>query len=282
MTDEQETSNSGYTDEQVIQIAEACHESNRAWCEQEGLTVAEPWEDLHLDQQSSVINGVFTVLDRPDISPGNMHAAWCEAKIAAGWTFAMAPTDYEAKTHANLVDYDALPEAERYKDISFIQTVRNFKDAIDNPTETINEVAPEQDDAAEDDEPPTEFTAPNGRVFESAADVMPMAGACYEEVRSLGPAEGADPLPPWDDAPEEVKQQVTLNVVEIITDPARMPETDSPQAHTFYNKVLALSGLTAGTEVPDADADADEDNGGGSKPGLVGKTCQQSVQSSRG
>lgn len=100
----------------VEQIAQVCHEANRAWCEVNGDDSQLPWDQAEPWQRDSAIEGVQKALD--GATPEELHASWCESKEADGWTYGEVK-DGEAKTHPCLVPYDELPEEQRRKDYLF-------------------------------------------------------------------------------------------------------------------------------------------------------------------
>ncbi len=108
----------------VTEIAEVCHEANRALQRIQaahldtGVPIAAPWADFA--EQDGVINGVETALN--GASPDELHEAWCEQKRGQGWTYGPIK-DAEAKTHPCLVDYDALPVEQQDKDDLFAAIV---------------------------------------------------------------------------------------------------------------------------------------------------------------
>lgn len=107
----------------VTQIAEACHEANRSYCEGLGDDSQLPWEDAPEWQKESAINGVLHVIANPDALPSDSHESWLAEKLADGWVYG-EEKDAELKTHPCILPYDELPEEQRKKDELFIATVR--------------------------------------------------------------------------------------------------------------------------------------------------------------
>lgn len=101
------------------QIAEVCHEANRALTKHVGdVTVQPEWEDSPEEMRISSARGVQFALDNPNATPEQQHEAWSRDKIADGWKHG-ATKDATAKTHPALVAYNELPEGTRRKDALF-------------------------------------------------------------------------------------------------------------------------------------------------------------------
>ncbi len=108
-----------YTD---AQVAEICHEANRALQIANGDAHVSPhWSDLPGWWHASAIFDVGTA--RAGQTPQGMHAIWRQRKLAQGWTWGPV-RDETAKTHPCLVDtYDELPAAEQMKDTLYLAIV---------------------------------------------------------------------------------------------------------------------------------------------------------------
>jgi RyR domain len=103
----------------IEQIAEVCHEANRALTKHVGdVAVQAPWADAPDEMKVSSARGVQFAIDNPNATPEEQHKAWSRDKVAAGWKY--GPVKDEAtKTHPALVDYNDLPEGTRRKDALF-------------------------------------------------------------------------------------------------------------------------------------------------------------------
>lgn len=110
-------------EQKVEAIARVCHEANKAWCEAHGDLSQKPWGIADGWQRDSAIKGVQVALD--GATPEQQHAAWCEDKLAAGWTFGEVK-NADAKTHPCLIAYDRLPEMQKAKDALFGAVVRSL------------------------------------------------------------------------------------------------------------------------------------------------------------
>lgn len=113
-------------DNQIEAIARACHEANRAWCLLHGDSSQVGWEDAPENIKASARSGVKIALAA---TPEEQHQAWCDFKVADGWTYGAAK-DAEAKTHPCLVPYADLPPEQKAKDHVYIGVVRSFAAAF--------------------------------------------------------------------------------------------------------------------------------------------------------
>lgn len=101
------------------QIAEVCHEANRALTKLVADVPVQPsWPEAPEEMRVSSVRGVQFAIDHPNASPEDQHRAWCDDKYRDGWTHG-AVKDASAKTHPALVPYDCLPEGTRRKDALF-------------------------------------------------------------------------------------------------------------------------------------------------------------------
>lgn len=113
----------------LAQIAEICHETNRAYCETMGDYSQDAWDDAQEWQKESAKNGVkfhwATMEEGKEPTPHDSHNSWLAEKRAAGWTHG-EKKDTVAKTHPCFVPYDELPAAQRLKDYLFVNVVKAF------------------------------------------------------------------------------------------------------------------------------------------------------------
>lgn len=116
-------------EKQVDQIAQVCHEANRAYCVTIGDTTQLPWNDAPTWQKDSARNGVrfhLATLDSgntPD--PKASHENWLKVKETAGWRYGTTK-DETLKTHPAFLPYEQLPVAQRLKDYIFCSIVEGF------------------------------------------------------------------------------------------------------------------------------------------------------------
>ena len=99
----------------VEQIAEICHEANRALCQQQNDYSQLPWASTPTLLRDSVIAGVKFQLSNPTATPADSHQSWCEYKQAEGWVWGETK-NLTLKTHPNLRAYEQLPDNQKIKD----------------------------------------------------------------------------------------------------------------------------------------------------------------------
>lgn len=113
----------------AAKIALVVHEANRAYCIGLGDYTQDRWENAPQWQRDSAIAGVRAVLDGSAKTPEEQHQAWCDHKVAEGWTH--GPDKNAAiKTHPCLVPYDQLPEEQKRKDHLFRAIVLALTEAV--------------------------------------------------------------------------------------------------------------------------------------------------------
>lgn len=103
---------------EAVRIARVCHEANSAYAAYLGEPPRHDWERSSKDLQDSAVNGVLFVLNRPDVTPEELHAEWCDARTEAGWRWGPIRDD-ERKIHPCLVPYAELPREQQTKDRLF-------------------------------------------------------------------------------------------------------------------------------------------------------------------
>jgi len=102
----------------VQQIAQMCHETNKAWCEANGDFSQLSWANAPSWQKESAIAGVEFRLENPSAPDSASHDSWLAVKIEAGWTYGEVK-DAVKKTHPCILPYFELPEVEKRKDALF-------------------------------------------------------------------------------------------------------------------------------------------------------------------
>lgn len=110
----------------IMQIAQVCHEANKAWCESNLDSSQKSWSEAEEWQKQSAINGVKFRLDNPDAKEDSQHNAWMEEKINDGWTYDVVK-DAQKKTHPCLVPFNLLPMVQQKKDKLFCAIVDSLK-----------------------------------------------------------------------------------------------------------------------------------------------------------
>ena len=106
------------------QIAQLCHEANKAYCESIGDMSQPEWEDAPQWQKDSAILGVESVIANPKTTPEQSHISWLNHKQSEGWVYG-PEKDPAAKTHPCMVPYEQLPTSQRIKDYIFITVVNS-------------------------------------------------------------------------------------------------------------------------------------------------------------
>jgi hypothetical protein len=107
------------------QIAELCHNVNKAYCESTGDLSQPTWKDAPDWQKSSAINGVAFHLSN-DVTPEQSHENWLAQKLEEGWVYGKVK-DSELKTHPCMMRYEELPKYQRTKDLLFTAVCNTFK-----------------------------------------------------------------------------------------------------------------------------------------------------------
>lgn len=110
----------------VEEIAELCHEVNRAYCLSLGDDSQPAWKDAPEWQQESAINGVLFHMEG-ETTPEQSHENWMKEKEADGWVWGAVKSP-KFKEHPCMVPYHELPLEQRTKDYLFksiVDTVRN-------------------------------------------------------------------------------------------------------------------------------------------------------------
>ena len=113
----------------VEQIAEVCHETNRAYCATLGDNSQTSWAEAPEWQRTSAVNGVRFHLDNPNAKPSHSHESWLAEKEAAGWKYGPVK-DPEKKEHPCFVPYEELPEEQKAKDALFIGVVHALRSMV--------------------------------------------------------------------------------------------------------------------------------------------------------
>lgn len=106
----------------IEQIAQVCHEVNRAYCRSLGDDSQPFWDVAPEWQRTSAINGVNFIIDNPDAGPDASHKSWYDEKFKDGWTYGEIKNP-ETKEHPCMVPFKELPQWQQAKDYLFRQTV---------------------------------------------------------------------------------------------------------------------------------------------------------------
>ena len=109
------------------EVAQICHEANRAYCLAIGDDSQLPWEECPDWQKESALMGVDLHASGEDHGPEVSHESWMAQKLADGWVYGETK-DAEAKTHPCMVAFDQLPREQQAKDFIFRSIVHAMAD----------------------------------------------------------------------------------------------------------------------------------------------------------
>ena len=108
-------------------IAKACHEVNRAYCQALGDHSQPSWDDAPQWQQDSAMMGVNLHCDN-DVGPEASHASWMKQKEAEGWVYgAFKDPGAVPPRHHCMVPFDRLPPEQQAKDFIFRAVVHSMR-----------------------------------------------------------------------------------------------------------------------------------------------------------
>ena len=110
------------------EIARACHEVNRAYCQALGDTSQPAWEDAPEWQRASARLGVELHMSG-DHGPEASHESWMKQKLEEGWKYGPVK-DPERKEHHCIVPFDQLPREQQAKDFLFRAVVHAMKHGV--------------------------------------------------------------------------------------------------------------------------------------------------------
>lgn len=109
----------------IKEIAKVVHNLQSAFCASIGDNTVPTWDNAPDWMKDTTVDGVYALLNEPNAGPGFSHENWMQRKIEEGWIFGDVK-DAAKKTHPSLVPFAELPWADQYKDILFVQTVREL------------------------------------------------------------------------------------------------------------------------------------------------------------
>lgn len=111
----------------VMTIAQVCHEANRVYCKSIGDNTQPLWSDAPQWQKDSAISGVEFHLNN-DVTPEQSHENWLREKVTDGWVYGEVKNP-DKKEHPCMVPYCDLPAEQQIKDLLFKTIVDCFKEA---------------------------------------------------------------------------------------------------------------------------------------------------------
>lgn len=113
-----------------LDIAEVCHEVNRAYCTALGDGSQAPWAEAPQWQKDSALMGVELHLSNPTATAAASHDSWLAQKERDGWKYGPVK-DADKKEHPCFVSFDELPAAQKAKDYIFRGVVHALRDYYD-------------------------------------------------------------------------------------------------------------------------------------------------------
>jgi len=99
-------------------IAQICHEVNRAYCQALGDHSQLAWADAPAWQKNSAQMGVELHMVNPEAGPQASHESWMAQKLAEGWKYG-AYKDVDNKLHPCIMPFSELPREQQAKDYIF-------------------------------------------------------------------------------------------------------------------------------------------------------------------
>ena len=113
----------------ITQIAQVCHEANRAYCATIGDLSQPSWEQAPEWQKTSVMQGVAFHIGELnaglEASPSASHESWLIQKREGGWKYGPVK-DPDKKEHPCFVPYEDLPVEQKLKNYIFCAIVTGF------------------------------------------------------------------------------------------------------------------------------------------------------------
>lgn len=113
----------------IEELAQVCHEVNKAYCEALGDSSQPTWEDAPDWQKQSAIDGVIFHKNNLKAGPEASHENWLALKLSQGWKVGSIKNE-KLKIHPCCVPYNKLPVEQRAKDYIFRQIVHSLKEML--------------------------------------------------------------------------------------------------------------------------------------------------------
>jgi len=130
----------------VEQIAEVCHEANRAYCATIGGNSLLPWVETSDRQRTSAVNAVRFHLANPDARLSHGHNEWMKKILAAGGRYGPIK-DAKKKEHPCLVPYEGLPAERKARGALFVGVVHALRHLIGGQVKVRKEIPANFDSA---------------------------------------------------------------------------------------------------------------------------------------
>lgn len=107
----------------IEEIANVCHQVNKAYCVAIGDLSQPEWELAPDWQRNSAIAGVVAHIESGlTMLPEDSHISWMQKKKAEGWVYGPVK-NVDKKTHPCMVPYEKLPVEQKTKDYLFREVV---------------------------------------------------------------------------------------------------------------------------------------------------------------
>ncbi|MEQ0775928.1 RyR domain-containing protein [Paraburkholderia tropica] len=106
----------------VTQVARIAHEVDRAYLAQTGDSSVPAWDKAAASARQAAALTV-TAIARGNVTPEATHEAFVAEYARNGWVYGET-LDHEAKTHPQLVPYEALPIEVKTRDALIVAVVR--------------------------------------------------------------------------------------------------------------------------------------------------------------
>ena len=111
------------TKDKILEIAELCHEANKAYCELIGDYSQVHWDKAEDYQHEGIFNSIVNRIADPKMTHKDGHKEWMKFRELDGWVYGKVK-DTKKKTHPCMIPYDELPPSQQTKDYIFHSIVK--------------------------------------------------------------------------------------------------------------------------------------------------------------
>ncbi len=111
----------------VQTVARLAHEQNnliKKLLKEEVVEAYEDYNNLPDSMKASNLKGIEFILNKPDVTPEQLHNSWLAEKAANGWVYGET-LSHDTKTHPNMRRFIELPESQKLKDEEFLRLVKS-------------------------------------------------------------------------------------------------------------------------------------------------------------
>ena len=109
----------------AYEIARVAHQADRTLSTALGHPCETPWLVLTPECRANLVLGVEVALDTPRASAEDLHAAWLQDKLDAGWTWGPR-FDAGAKTDPVMLPWAQLSGHLQRREVLFLAVVRSL------------------------------------------------------------------------------------------------------------------------------------------------------------